>query len=93
MIITSSIHQVIRQVTILLAAVGLLMAPQPVHARSYIFLREAIREYSSNPNPETEVRLHTAQRKAMVIDASVWAIPVLLVIYVFVRVKTGSSKS
>lgn len=79
----------IKRVAILLTMACLLMAPQTVHARSYGFLREAIREYTANPNTETENKLHAAQRKALVIDASIWSIPILLGLYVIVRIKTG----
>jgi hypothetical protein len=81
-----------RQITILLIAIGLLTAPNVVHARSYSFLVHAIREYNANPSAETEGRLHAAQRKASAIDVGIWAVPVLLGLYVVVRIKTGRSK-
>jgi hypothetical protein len=74
------------RIAILLTVVCLVIAPDAVQARTYGFVREAIREYNANPNPETEVRLHAARRKATVIDVSFWAVPLLLGIYVVVRI-------
>jgi hypothetical protein len=77
------------RITMFLAVVCLVMVPYAVHARTYSFVREAIREYDANPNPETEARLHAAQRKAHIMDVSFWAVPLLLATYVVVRITIG----
>jgi hypothetical protein len=81
-----------KRIAILLTMACLLMYPQKGQARSYGFMIEAIREYNANPNAETEGRLHAARRKATAIDASIWVVPVMLGLYVFIRIKTGKTK-
>ena len=82
-----------KRITILVTLICLLAAPLVTHARSYGFLRESIKEYHANPNPETEARLHIAQRKAIAIDIGIWVIPIILGIYIVVQIKTGRNRT
>ena len=71
---------------------SLLILTGHVHARSYGFLVEAIKEYQNNPNIETEAKLDAAQSKANTIDTVFLMTPIALGVYVFLRILLGTKK-